>query len=194
MQRVYFQCKHHPTESPVLLEKLHRKYPLTKDVAGRKQKWGSKRGTWLDFSLFDKQRYFEASWKENIKSHSGCCCCFSASHFGNKCLTVFCFKWFQCLCLDPCWDPGKEEFSSRFLKWSWKPSHWSQQRASWIKYCQRAEETEQEMGQVYQEDTLCELQVTITLCHAAFKVIFSRLTSLLIRDWSIFQSTQGCQF
>lgn len=147
-------------------------------MAGRKQKWGSERGTWLDFSLFDKQRYLEASWKENIKFHSDCCCCFPVFHFGNKLLMEFCFKWFQCLCLDPCWGPGKEEFDSWFLKWSWKPSHRSQQRASWIKYCQGAEETEQEMGKVHQEDTLCELQVSVTLCLAKFKAIFSRLNQL----------------
>lgn len=139
----------------------------------------------------------EASWKKNIKSHRGCCC-FSVFHIGSKCLAGSCwimFKWFQCLCLDPCWDPGKEEFNSWLLKWSWKPSHWSQQRASWIKHCQRAEETEQEMGKVHQEDTLSEFQVTITLCHAAFKVIFCGHTSLLIRDWSIFKfSAQGCPF
>lgn len=158
-------------------------------MAGRKQKWGSKRGTCLDFSWFDKQKQtvcltnLEVSWKKSIEFHSGCCCCFSASYFGNKHLTGFCFKLFQCLCLDPSWDPGKEEFNSWFLKWSWKPSHWSQQRASWIKYRQRAEETEQEMGKIHQEDTLCELRVTVILCHAAFRVIFSRLTSLVIRDW-----------
>lgn len=100
---------------------------------------------WICF-CHGRQRYLEASWKESIICDSCGCCCFSIPRFGSKVMTGFCLKLFQCLSLDPCWDPGKLEFSAWFLKWSWKLSHRSQQRASQIKYCQRAQETEQEVG------------------------------------------------